>query len=42
VTAESGKLDEIPPRLFKKLPLPAEPMDSVLAVLVTLLAKSDH
>jgi hypothetical protein len=42
MTAESGKFDEIPPRCFQKLPLPAEPMNSMLAVLVTLLAKSDH
>jgi hypothetical protein len=42
VTAENSQLDEIPTRRFLKLPLSAEPMDSVLAVLMTLLAKSDH
>jgi hypothetical protein len=42
VTAENGKLDEIPPRCFQKLPLPAEPVDSVFAMLVTLIAKPNH
>jgi hypothetical protein len=42
VTAENGKLDKVPTRRFLKLPIPAEPMNSVLAVLVTLVAKSDH
>jgi hypothetical protein len=42
VTAENGKLDEVPARRFLKLPLPAEPMDSVVAMLMALVAKSDH
>jgi hypothetical protein len=33
VTAENGKLDKVPTRRFLKLPIPAEPMNSVLAVL---------
>jgi hypothetical protein len=42
VTTENGKLDEIPPRCFEKLPIPAEPMNSVVAMLVAVVAESDH
>jgi hypothetical protein len=39
MTAENGKLDEVPPRCFEKLPFPAEVVDAALA-LVTLLTES--
>jgi hypothetical protein len=42
VTAENSQFDKVPTRRFLKLTFPAEPMDSLLAALMTLLAKSDH
>jgi hypothetical protein len=41
MTAENGKLDEIPPRSFQKLPLPAEVVDAA-GSLMTVSAESDH
>lgn len=42
MTTENGNLDQVPSGRFHELPLPAEPMNSVLAVLVASIAKTNH